>query len=245
MIYRPYDEHAIYGPFAKYGEWKAGVAEVHQAAADAVGRGEKPSFHSHIYGRLKEFQLGWFQGKCAYCETPIDPGFWGDVEHYRPKRRVEEDPTHPGYYWLAYEPSNLLPSCQRCNQGEGKKSRFPVRAGTRAFDNAGLANEIPLLLSPYLHRPVEHLAYDFEGDAPTGNMKALSEEGAISIGVYRLNRKALVEQRLDVQIATVDGYRMAGKQGKRDAFIDRINRGHLSYLAARMAALSVVQTSGG
>jgi hypothetical protein len=39
--------------------------------------------------------------------------------------------TQPGYYWLAYEWSNLLISCQLCNQ-EFKKNRFPLLNPTRA-----------------------------------------------------------------------------------------------------------------
>lgn len=57
-----------------------------------------------------------FYGKCAYCES-----FYGstqpvDVEHYRPKGEVEGIGDHPGYYWLAMDWNNLLPSCIDCNR---------------------------------------------------------------------------------------------------------------------------------
>jgi hypothetical protein len=47
----------------------------------------------------------------------------------------EKEFEHPGYYWLAYEWTNLLPSCYDCNSfrrhgtmkaGPGKNERFPV-----------------------------------------------------------------------------------------------------------------------
>ena len=39
-----------------------------------------------------------FHGKCAYCETFYSASAPVDVEHYRPKGAVSEDPSHPGYY---------------------------------------------------------------------------------------------------------------------------------------------------
>lgn len=63
-----------------------------------------------------------FHGKCAYCES-----FYGstqpvDVEHYRPKGEVEGVVDHPGYYWLAMDWSNLLPSCIDCNRRRQQKA---------------------------------------------------------------------------------------------------------------------------
>jgi 5-methylcytosine-specific restriction endonuclease McrA len=53
------------------------------------------------------------QGRiCAYClvERPLD------VEHFRPK-------SH--YWWLAYEPANLLLGCTACNR-DRKVNQFPL-----------------------------------------------------------------------------------------------------------------------
>jgi hypothetical protein len=57
-----------------------------------------------------------FEGKCAYCETFYEAGGPMDVEHYRPKGAVAEEPDHWGYWWLAAEWDNLLPSCTDCNR---------------------------------------------------------------------------------------------------------------------------------
>jgi len=105
------------------------------------------SFDHKVWGDLKNWFLEHvFFGHCAYCESPItrcDP----DAEHYRPKgmvthqidqqTRVVEavDETgsvekHPGYFWLAYDWRNLLPSCHYCNRPnsshKGKRNLFPV-----------------------------------------------------------------------------------------------------------------------
>lgn len=60
-----------------------------------------------------------FHGKCAYCESRYDVNAPVDIEHFRPKGGVEGT-THPGYWWLASEWTNLLPSCIDCNRGRGQ-----------------------------------------------------------------------------------------------------------------------------
>jgi hypothetical protein len=55
--------------------------------------------------------------KCAFCETPTSAGYYGDVEHFRPKSI---------YWWLAYCYENYLYSCRVCN---GKKSDQYLRGG--------------------------------------------------------------------------------------------------------------------
>ena len=63
---------------------------------------------SRVRDKLNEY----YHHKCAYCETG---GGKADIEHYRPKGSVKEEDTHSGYYWLAYEWSNLIPSCVKCS----------------------------------------------------------------------------------------------------------------------------------
>ena len=101
------------------------------------------AFKSDIWTKLKKW-LGEeiFDNKCAYCETPLVRQS-ADAEHYRPKAKVtykdDEDITrrprvidhtgaeieHPGYFWLAYNWKNLLPSCEICNR-TSKSTRYPV-----------------------------------------------------------------------------------------------------------------------
>lgn len=142
--------------------------------------------------RLALFQL--FHGKCAYCETKVNAGNAQDVEHFRPKGRIDpcdgNPPIVPGYYWLAMEWDNLLLACKGCNQrlrqrtmneddeyvyedtARGKLDRFPLEQGTPRAQDAGdpvidsVAVEEPgrLLLNPCLDDPEKYLRYDREGN---------------------------------------------------------------------------------
>jgi len=126
-----------------------------------------------------------FHGKCAYCETFYAAGAPLDVEHYRPKGAVEGE-THPGYWWIAMDWANLLPSCIDCNRRRyqvtprglssllqlrddrftsdhvrlsGKKDAFPI-AGVRAMPSAvDFTAERAILLDPTRDDPSEHLEY--------------------------------------------------------------------------------------
>ena len=113
-------------------------------------------------------------GKCWYVECS-NPGADNDIDHYRPKSSVAQDPTHPGYYWLAFEWRNLRLSCQRANRlrrnpetGEtgGKGDNFPLvnpqnRARTPDDD---LSLEIPAILDPTNPDDVAALTFRANGD---------------------------------------------------------------------------------
>ena len=169
-----------------------------------------------IMPKAKECLKEHFHGKCAYCESEFESVAWGDVEHYRPKRKVTGE-VHPGYYWLAYEPSNLMPSCQRCNQGDAKVNKFPIAAGgKRALTEAdNLGAEAPLLLNPYDSShcgwTANHLKYVFERDGwellATGRVEGLTPEGKESVDIYKLNRPPLVKRRRKNQIAAIKALR--------------------------------------
>ena len=146
--------------------------------------------------------------KCAYCEVSLARFDW-DVEHYRPKGRVRERRDHPGYYWLAYDWENLLPSCTYCNQnrkerptfedpvpGEsgGKHDQFPIADETKRAMSPGddYSLEEPLLIDPSIEDPSDHLGY-----FPAGGMFALgaSRKGETSIRIFRLNLRRIVNER--------------------------------------------------
>ncbi|WP_156814522.1 hypothetical protein [Burkholderia lata] len=130
-----------------------------------------------------------YKQKCAYCESKYAAVSVRNIEHYRPKGGVTEAPHHPGYWWLAAEWSNLLPSCPACNQirhhtlfdpqmsleqidllkykkGEhraGKGNSFPLNVGsTYALKEAdSLTQEDPLLINPSVRDPSQHLEWVF------------------------------------------------------------------------------------
>lgn len=132
-----------------------------------------------------------YHEKCAYCESSYRAVDSRDVEHFRPKGGVAEAPKHPGYWWLAAEWSNLLPSCPPCNQlrkqtlftagvteealarartevpvgRSGKANSFPMRAPKRWVSAEGghLDREDPLLINPSARNPQQHLSWVFDG----------------------------------------------------------------------------------
>ena len=140
-----------------------------------------------------------------------------DVEHWRPKGMIiEEDglKVWPGYYWLAANWDNLLPSCIDCNReryqrlmpnGEleplGKGNRFPLRDPTKqakAPDEE--SGEDPLLLHPCQDDPDEHLEFTVQAVVrpKLQSDRQPSPKGRASIDVYALNRAGLVHERLQV-----------------------------------------------
>lgn len=164
-----------------------------------------------------------FHKKCAYCESKYAASQPMDVEHYRPKGRVSEDETHPGYWWLALEWTNLLPSCIDCNRerrqrivrgapgqlpvtGEekalaGKKDSFPIATTNRARrPGDDLQVEGALLLSPTECEPSLHLQWDFSNIKlpivlPNFIDGREDRKGRCSIDILGLNRQSLVEER--------------------------------------------------
>lgn len=228
MLFRRLDPSKIYKnfqheKFTDFADWQSKAVTATQALVNWQAlhpvrqKGESLPVESDVYGALKACLKTYFCGKCGYCESDFDTVAWGDVEHYRPKRSVTDDKTHPGYYWLAYSEGNLMPSCQLCNQGQGKRNWFPI-AGKRATGPSdNLAAELPLLLNPYEQADcgehAAHIQYVFEELdwelVPTGRVEGLTDRGLKSIEIYNLNRDALVGRRRKNQQAAINALRLA------------------------------------
>lgn len=82
------------------------------------GRRTKASYSVYKDSEIRKQLLKLFNGKCAYCESKISSIYSGDIEHFRPKGRIQVNGNlkRPGYYWLASEWENLLFACPFCNQ---------------------------------------------------------------------------------------------------------------------------------
>lgn len=152
-----------------------------------------------------------YHNKCAYCERLAK----ADIEHYRPKKKVNEDKAHDGYYWLCYEWTNLLPSCVKCNRDGGKHNKFPI-IGSRVTKPSFLADgdlnfshqsshnnpllaEKPYLLHPEIDNP--ELFFDFFID-PSGNGIRIrgidnQDRGKKTIDICKLNRQELRLERVE------------------------------------------------
>lgn len=161
-----------------------------------------------------------FGSKCAYCESDYGAMTPADIEHYRPKGAIQlPDGTRrkPGYYWLASEWSNLLPSCIDCNRSRGheydeghgvtgKANQFPlVDEAKRASLPGGEQHEGPYLLNPTRDDPDEHLEFIDRGVVrATMQNGGESERGKRTIDVVGLQRPLLVNTRRD-RLLDVDG----------------------------------------
>jgi len=145
-------------------------------------------FRPEIWKRARDVLAFVFHSKCAACESRVGVGSFISVAHFRPKTRVLEDKLSQGYWWLAYDWSNLLILCARCENMKG--ARFPI-AGKRAMDPADeLSSEKPFLLDPCVDDPNAHLAFD-----DNGTVVGVTERGRITIEIYGLNRETLVDAR--------------------------------------------------
>jgi len=174
-------------------------------------------FDYKIYSdpKVKESLIELFKGKCAYCESKFLHVYSGDVEHFRPKGKIEEaEPPKPGYYWLAADWNNLYLSCRNCNQtlkhevygskGKitlGKLNQFPLNDPARYVrvhnHPVGISSEDQhrLLIDPCKDIPEKHLEFIDEGV-----IKGIDERGKTSIKVYALQRVPLVQSREKKQI---------------------------------------------
>jgi hypothetical protein len=119
--------------------------------------------------RSKLWMLGG--AKCWYSEACLLEGE-GNVEHYRPKKRLSGC-KHGGYWWRAFDWTNLRLAHSVVNRRmtdfltrakAGKGSYFPLRdESTRATSPTGENSEEPVLLDPT--KPADPLLIAFNEDS--------------------------------------------------------------------------------
>ena len=175
------------------------LCEQHDADPEAFKKGSV-QFDNYIYGAesVKNTLRKAQYDKCAFCETLITPIAYGDVEHFRPKAAHRQGPkgflTRPGYYWLAYEWSNVLFCCQLCNQ-RFKRNHFSLANPSRRArpHHNDIEDEQPMFINPAGENPTEFPEFREEYLSPTdGNPR-----GHATIESLGLNREKLVEKRRD------------------------------------------------
>lgn len=180
---------------------------------------KKPTFAKYKSQIAKDELNEIFHKKCAYCESRYAHVTPMDVEHFRPKNGYL-DPSgklvQPGYYWLAAEWENLLPSCVDCNRARkqkkisatgahssstaGKENHFPLAPGSpRASQPDEHEDETALLLDPCSDDlPNRHLQFTDLGYvmAHPGKTEKDLPKGENTIEVCALDRADLVAERL-------------------------------------------------
>ncbi len=185
----------------------------------------KHSFRPDLYGsdKIKRKLRSFFHDKCAFCESYAKSAenegqlqtIW-QVEHYRPKAGVTEDKDHKGYYWLAYESTNLLTACYRCN-ALSKGNHFPIKGGTERakadsfiendeidFNKCTIHNitEQAILLNPVIDNPDDFLLFCKDGSIKS---KEENERGKQTIDILGLDKPDLVRERKTIIDAIRNG----------------------------------------
>ncbi|WP_353481601.1 hypothetical protein [Haliscomenobacter sp.] len=185
------------------------TAKVSQQTLDAIAA-QDGSLYIKYYknSSVKDQLLIIYHKKCAYCESTITHSAPLQVEHYRPKAKVDikdilVGEVHKGYYWLGNEWTNLLLACQSCNGQGAKGNRFPIKGNRILVHPANpdyhsilhplMLDEEPLLLNPELVDPADHLSLDHYGI-----LHGKSAFGTASIEIYNLNRDGLITRRLKI-----------------------------------------------
>lgn len=181
-------------------------AKAESWTVDAIRDGVKHRVSQSVYGddKVRAALVELFRYKCAYCEKSIRDYPW-EIEHFRPKGRVEDCPDHPGYYWLAYEWDNLYPSCDRCNRILSDPPAWPNRArGTAAGKGCSFSlededtramrpeddikDEVTHLIDPCFDTPLWYLEYEADG-----NIKGINGNpfGEVTVETFNLRRHQL------------------------------------------------------
>lgn len=145
---------------------------------------------------IKNLLLSIQKDKCAYCECSIYMGTNNSIEHYRPKnsyiQKHGRKEHRPGYYWLAYDLSNLFVACRTCNSR--KANFFPLLLHTTRCPNHhnSIAKEEPLIINPLEIDPSDHIFFD------KNIIKPKTLKGKITIKYLDLNRINLSDERKNV-----------------------------------------------
>ena len=172
------------------------------------GNGENVG-NLYKHNDVKEQLVNLYHYKCAYCEDKKTEGSYFEVEHFRPKNGIKGVNNHKGYYWLAYEWTNLLFSCSKCNRK--KSNKFPLSEGNKKItDNLEKENfisqetinfekfniqylndiENPNLLNPEIDKVEEHFLF-----LSDGLIKPITKRAKATIDILELNRPSLIFAR--------------------------------------------------
>jgi len=181
-------------------KWRGDARNGHKELRAQLKKTGKFAVRDALYKRMKDDLFRLYHGKCVYCESPLQVSSWDQLDHFRPKNEVLDEERvvsidragkrHPGYHWLAYEWTNLLPSCAVCNQRKG--ALFPLLPGsTHARQPGKEGGERPVFIHPVRDDPADH----FEYMPKSGFLFGKTLRGELCIKLLDLNRSPLVEQR--------------------------------------------------
>lgn len=182
--------------------------DIAAARKTAITEGLKKKSRQQVWRDLAKPLSVLRNYKCWYSESK-NPTSDKDVDHFRPKNRVAEDPDHEGYWWLAFNWRNYRYSCQWCNQRRvdaangtdgGKLDHFPLAPRSfRARQEADRwESEEVELLDPIDPDDWKLLTFRPNGQPTPAKLPGTREHdrAATSIQVYHLHCRELVRERM-------------------------------------------------
>ncbi len=137
--------------------------------------------NKYHHNQIKDALVKMFHGKCAYCESKTTVGTYGAIEHFFPKSV---------YIDLTFEWSNLLLSCDICNDANHKGTKFPLDS-----------NGNPLLINPSdgITDPNMHFEFAWDDVAGLASVYGRDQRGTSVETIFDLNgirgRKELIDHR--------------------------------------------------
>jgi len=167
--------------------------------------------NSNCYKKANTKLNELYLDKCAYCESKYLATSWTDIEHYRPKSK---------YYWLAYEWSNLLPTCPKCNRL--KNDEFPIINDEKRIKShpefngkldktkckitaSELVDEEAYIINPEIDNPDLFLDFKIENNKKGIEIYGIDvkNRGEKTIDVCNLNRVDLLKDRQEFVIDNI------------------------------------------
>lgn len=196
-------------------------------------------------GIIDKYKAHWREGalvnwlsdigfeKCWYTETKFG-GDYQEIEHFRPKKGTKErdgspHPSHPGYYWLAFDLGNYRLSKRRPN---AKKSTFfPIfdERNRACCPEDDCADELPLFLDPMDEEDCLLLSFNDDGKpAPEVGVEGQDKMRVeFTIDKYFLDERILNMRRAETWAAARELYykylnmMKAAKAGEKDQVAKR------------------------
>lgn len=180
---------------------------------------------SSIWSQIKRVYMELQEFKCGFCERRLEKSAFGnvehDVEHFRPKARVDLWPTPEilrerelsygfslgsgdptGYFLLPYHHENYLISCKTCNSAL-KRNHFPM-AGNPLWPGTQprhMRGERPFLIYPLGavdEDPERLITFDGVLPIPVGSRGHKRRRAEVTIDFFALDRReVLLEERAE------------------------------------------------
>ncbi|MCP4661944.1 MAG: hypothetical protein GY856_41605, partial [bacterium] len=185
-----------------------------------------------------------FRPKSAVSELEDDPATWGrekphltNVEGRRPRPLSDR-----GYWWLAYEWSNFLFACERCNTA-WKRSLFPVAdRSRRALPPRPDTDEAPLLLDPYGDaHPADHFRFGDQGSVEPKDGSPMGFETIRTLGLDRESLREFRKEKARRANWLVRSLREAEAEAVDEILDDILEMGHADYAHAGMVRIILKQ----